>query len=359
MTSIRVESVAKTFYDAKKKTANDVLKEMSFNVESGEFVAILGPSGCGKSTLLRLIAGLEGSTKGSIIIGDKDVTAVPAAERELAMVFQNYALFPHLTVRENIQFGLKARKVDPAVRDKRTDEISRLVELDTLLDRKPAALSGGQRQRVALARALVSGHNLVLMDEPLSNLDARLRAEMRRELRRIQQEMNLTVLYVTHDQVEAMTMADRVMLLRQGYVEQYAQPETLYNWPSSTAVARFIGSPPMNILNVADGEDYAFPAPANAPSTGLKLGVRPETIRLAPGDGLIAFASATVMHQEMLGADRLFFVELDNVERSAWTIRAEPSVQAATGSTITLYTRPETVRWFDADERALLAPETV
>lgn len=356
MTEVQVQDLVKSFQEPKTGKETRVLKGMSFTVNEGDFVAILGPSGCGKSTLLRLIAGLEGATGGKLIIGGKDVTAVPAAKRELAMVFQNYALFPHLSVRDNIEFGLKARKVDAATRATRTAEAAKLMELEQLLDRKPAALSGGQRQRVALARALVSGHKLVLMDEPLSNLDARLRAEMRRSLRNLQQRLDLTVLYVTHDQVEAMTMADKVLLLREGYVEQYAAPPTLYNWPASIRVGRFVGSPPMNLLNLS-GDEYRglettsaqvnkdnFPAGNGGEIT---MGIRPEDLRFTGRDGDVQVGTALVDHAELLGSDRLYFLTAGNAERSALTIRTTPRVQVSVGDTVTLFTAAEDIRWFD------------
>lgn len=369
MTEVQVSNLVKSFQDPKTGKETQVLKGLNFTVTEGDFVAILGPSGCGKSTLLRLIAGLEGATRGKLIIGGKDVTAVPAAKRELAMVFQNYALFPHLTVRDNIQFGLKARNVDATTRDTRTAEAAELMELEQLLDRKPAALSGGQRQRVALARALVSGHKLVLMDEPLSNLDARLRAEMRRSLRNLQQQLDLTVLYVTHDQVEAMTMADKVLLLREGHVEQYASPPTLYNWPASTRVGRFVGSPPMNLINLTGDELRSYHAAAgrevtaNLPSDlaghsgHITMGIRPEDLRFTRRDGDIEVGTALVEHAELLGSDRLYFLTVDKAEKSALTIRTTPRVQVAVGQQATLFTAPEDIRWFDHESGLSLDAE--
>lgn len=346
MTSVLADQLSKTFYDAKAKTENRVIDGLSFTVDEGEFVAILGPSGCGKSTLLRLIAGLEGSTEGRIVIGGEDVTDRPAANRSLAMVFQNYALFPHLSVSENIQFGLKARKVDKNERQKRVREAAELLELDQLLDRKPAALSGGQRQRVALGRALVSGHNLVLMDEPLSNLDARLRAEMRRELRSLQQRLGLTVLYVTHDQVEAMTMADRVLVMREGNIEQYATPATLYREPASVSVARFVGSPPMNIIEPALGETFPRLSPETA-GGDLILGIRPEDIEFTPSGDMVEFAEGIIAQQELLGADRLFFVDLDGEQTV--TVRTKPTYDIPTGERVKLHASATAARWFDPD----------
>ena len=234
----------------KRWTDIPAVDDVTFTVPDGSLTVLLGPSGCGKSTILRLIAGLESSTSGTIAIGGKDVTHMDPATRGVSMVFQSYALFPHLTVRENILFGLKVRGIAPADRRARLEKAARMVGLADLLNRKPAQLSGGQRQRVALARSIVSRRPVCLMDEPLSNLDAKLRAEMRDEIRTLQQKLRLTMVYVTHDQVEAMTMADQVVLLRQGRVEQIGQPHELYEHPQTTFAAQFLGSPPMNLLRI-------------------------------------------------------------------------------------------------------------
>jgi sn-glycerol 3-phosphate transport system ATP-binding protein len=260
--------------------------KVSLKVPEGSLTVLLGPSGCGKSTILRLIAGLEGVTSGAIFIGGKEVTHIDPARRGVSMVFQSYALFPHLNVRENILFGLKVRGVPPAERDKRLREAARMVGLAGLLTRKPVQLSGGQRQRVALARSIVSRRRVCLMDEPLSNLDAKLRAEMRDEIRTLQQKLRLTMIYVTHDQVEAMTMADQVVLLNQGRVEQAGPPHELYERPRTTFAAQFLGSPPMNLLNAAliaeHGTLSAACGPslaADCPSEGF-IGVRPEDVQV-------------------------------------------------------------------------------
>ena len=227
--------------------------DVSFEAGAGKMLVLLGPSGCGKSTTLRLIAGLEVATAGRVAIGGVDVTHLPPAERRLSMVFQSYALFPHLSVAENIIFGLRVRRVPAAERAARLDRVARLLGLDGLLTRKPSQLSGGQQQRVALGRALIAETPVCLMDEPLSNLDAQLRLEMRREIRSLQQSLGITMVYVTHDQTEAMSMADQVILLRDGRVEQDAAPERLYARPATAFAARFIGTPPMNVLTLADG----------------------------------------------------------------------------------------------------------
>jgi sn-glycerol 3-phosphate transport system ATP-binding protein len=280
---------------------------ISFEVPANRFVVLLGPSGCGKSTTLRLIAGLEEVTAGRILIHQTDVTALPPSSRRLSMVFQNYALFPHLSVAENIVFGLKVRRVDPAARRERLSRVAALVGLSELLERKPAQLSGGQRQRVALARAIIAEHPICLMDEPLSNLDARLRHDMRIEIHSLQRRLAMTVVYVTHDQVEAMSMADHIILMRDGRIEQEGAPEELYSRPVSTFAAGFIGTPPMNLLDLADAAGGAAIAGAEGSAVlqgsgaGLKLGVRPEDIRLSDTTGV----PARLVNAEYLGADTI------------------------------------------------------
>jgi len=264
--------------------ASRALDGITFEAEQGTLVVLLGPSGCGKSTTLRLIAGLDQPTAGSIRIAGRDVTRLPPAARGIAMVFQSYALFPHLTVAENIVFGLRVRKVPG--REAKLERVARLLGLEKLLGRKPSQLSGGQQQRVALARAIIAESPVCLMDEPLSNLDAQLRGEMRREIRALQQRLGITMVYVTHDQTEAMTMADRVVLLKDGRIEQVGSPEELYARPATAFTASFIGSPPMNLLRL-NGK-------------GALTGVRPEDMRLAES-GL----EAVVESVEYLGADTL------------------------------------------------------
>jgi sn-glycerol 3-phosphate transport system ATP-binding protein len=236
----------------KRWSTFDAVKDASFTVAPGTLTVLLGPSGCGKSTTLRLIAGLDAATSGQILIGGKDVTAAPPARRGLAMVFQNYALFPHLSVAENIVFGLKVRRVSAADRARRLKKATDMLGLGALLERKPSQLSGGQQQRVALGRAIVAEAPVCLMDEPLSNLDAQLRHDMRKEIRSIQRSLNMTMVYVTHDQIEAMSLADQVILMRNGAIEQKASPTELYLKPATSFTARFIGTPPMNLLALAD-----------------------------------------------------------------------------------------------------------
>src|SRR5210317_565967 len=226
------------------------VSDVSFQVDKGSFVILLGPSGCGKSTTLRMIAGLEEVSSGKLFIDGQDLTSAPPAQRNLSMVFQSYALFPHLSVSENILFGLKVRKVSTNEQLSRLERVSEIVGLSDLLDRKPAQLSGGQRQRVALARAIIAENPICLMDEPLSNLDAKLRQEMRAEIRSLQQRLGMTVVYVTHDQSEAMSMGDKVILLKDGKVVQEGTPDALYDRPATAFAASFIGTPPMNLMKV-------------------------------------------------------------------------------------------------------------
>ncbi|MFT6302540.1 MAG: sn-glycerol 3-phosphate transport system ATP-binding protein [Granulosicoccus sp.] len=248
----------------------DAVKNISFDVEEGEFVALLGPSGCGKSTTLKMIAGLEQPDGGTIEIDGQNVVNKSPGKRNLSMVFQSYALFPHLSVKENIIFGLKARKVPKAERMKRLHSAIEMVDLGPHIDKKPGQLSGGQSQRVALARSIVSNAPLCLMDEPLSNLDTKLRADMRSEIRALQKQLKLTVIYVTHDQIEAMSMADKIILLNEGGIEQAAAPEAFYDRPETSFVASFIGHPPMNLITCDD----------------VQVGVRPEHVSIVDSSGL-------------------------------------------------------------------------
>ena len=262
---------------------------VSFEAAAGCLLVLLGPSGCGKSTTLRLIAGLEQVSSGRVRIGDADVTGLPPAERRISMVFQSYALFPHLSVAENVVFGLRVRGMPATERGARLARVAALLGLEKLLQRKPSQLSGGQQQRVALGRAIIAETPVCLMDEPLSNLDAQLRQEMRREIRALQQKLGITMVYVTHDQTEAMTMADQVVLLRDGRVEQDGTPDDLYSRPANVFAARFIGSPPMNVIAGAPGV-----------ADDRLLGVRPEDVRLA-AEGM----PACVESVEYLGADSI------------------------------------------------------
>jgi multiple sugar transport system ATP-binding protein len=285
MSEIVLDEVSKEYADG-----TIAVSDLNLDIRDGEFVVLVGPSGCGKTTALRMIAGLEGISRGTISIGDKVVNAVPPKERDIAMVFQNYALYPHMTVYDNMAFGLKLRKLSKEEIDRRVREAADILGLEELLQRKPKALSGGQRQRVAMGRAIVREPKAFLMDEPLSNLDAKLRVQMRTEIARIQHDLNVTTIYVTHDQVEAMTMGDRVAVIRKGKLQQVDTPQRLYDLPVNLFVAGFIGSPAMNMveatISTANGS-------AHVEFGGQRLRVPPEV--LASHAGLRAFEGGSVV----------------------------------------------------------------
>jgi sn-glycerol 3-phosphate transport system ATP-binding protein len=313
------------------------VEDISFSAPAGHLVALLGPSGCGKSTTLRLIAGLETASAGSIRIADRDVTALPPAKRGVSMVFQSYALFPHLSVAENILFGLKVRDVPKPERTARLSRAAGILGLETLLDRKPSQLSGGQQQRVALGRAIVAETKVCLMDEPLSNLDAQLRVEMRREIRALQRRLGMTMLYVTHDQVEAMTMADQVVLMRNGRIEQDAAPAALYEKPATIFAARFVGTPPMNVIPAAlVPADLAQPP---RPRDTLAIGIRPEAVRLA-ANGM----AATVVAVEYLGADTLIDTRVSD---QSFIVRVGGRANVNVGDNVHLAWEAAAAHWFD------------
>ncbi|HEX7337730.1 MAG TPA: ABC transporter ATP-binding protein [Gemmatimonadales bacterium] len=272
MASIRLNGVEKVY-----PNGHVAAKGLDLQILDGEFMVLVGPSGCGKSTALRMIAGLETPTAGQIMIGDQDVTALPPQARDVAMVFQTYALYPHMTVRQNLAFGLRMRGAEPSVIDRRVDEAARALGLEPVLGRKPAQLSGGQRQRVALGRAIVREPKVFLFDEPLSNLDAKLRVETRAELARLHRRLGATVVYVTHDQEEAMTLGSRVAVMLDGFLQQVAPPMELYRQPANRFVAAFVGSPGMNFL---PGDIMGGKGPAREP--GLTLGVRPHDVTIVP-----------------------------------------------------------------------------
>ncbi len=297
MSTIEVKNLCKYWGD------NPAVDDISFVVPSGSFTVLLGPSGCGKSTTLRLIAGLENASTGSVFINNKDVSSLAADKRDLSMVFQSYALFPHLSVAENIVFGLRVRRVAKDERRFRLNKTAELLGLSDLLQRKPAEISGGQQQRVALGRAIIAEKPICLMDEPLSNLDAKLRHEMRLEIRKLQQSLGITMVYVTHDQTEAISMADQVVLMNKGRIEQIATPDEIYIQPATKFSARFIGTPPMNLLPMEQqfisGTKFAVTVPFS--EEPLDMGLRPEDIFINESGSY----EATVSAVEYLGADTL------------------------------------------------------
>jgi multiple sugar transport system ATP-binding protein len=321
MAAITFDDVTKTYGDGYR-----AVSDLDLDVKDGEFVVLVGPSGCGKTTALRMIAGLEEISSGQIRIGDRVVNNLPPGDRDVAMVFQNYALYPHMTVAENIGFALRMRKVPKAEARKRITETARVIGLTDHLDRKPRQLSGGQRQRVAMGRAIVREPQVFLMDEPLSNLDAKLRVQMRAEISRIQRQLNVTTVYVTHDQVEAMTMGDRVAVMRKGLLQQFDAPQRLYEKPANLFVASFIGSPAMNMLEgVLARTDNGIVCrigladlPVPAERTGLEaalgrtiaVGIRPEALDLATGDGRPTLRGR-VETVEALGPEQLAHVSIE------------------------------------------------
>ncbi len=303
------------------------ITDLSLIIEKGQFCALLGPSGCGKSTLLRMIAGLEEVTEGNILISGNDVTDTPPAKRGIAMVFQSYALYPHLTVRQNIGFSMSVAHAAKAHIEKRTNEVAHMLQLEQLLDRRPAQLSGGQRQRVAIGRALVREPEVFLFDEPLSNLDALLRVQMRLELAKLHKRLKATMVYVTHDQVEAMTLADKIVVLDNGQISQVGSPLELYNLPANKFVASFIGTPAMNFLAVEVSQmsgrsstiriaespkikiSTRFETSKETATDGFEIGIRPEHIRLAPQDKSKSDLSGMVDIVEQLGNLTVLYVD--------------------------------------------------
>ncbi|MCB8821142.1 ABC transporter ATP-binding protein [Microvirga rosea] len=336
MTSLSLSNIKKNFGKV------EVIRGVDLSVDDGEFVVFVGPSGCGKSTLLRMISGLEDISSGVLRIGGRTVNETPPARRGVAMVFQSYALYPHLNVRDNMGFGLKVRKVPTEERARRINDAARTLKLEPLLDRYPRELSGGQRQRVAIGRAIVGDPEVFLFDEPLSNLDAELRVHMRSELASLHKRLGSTMIYVTHDQIEAMTLADKIVVLRDGLVEQVGTPRDLYERPGNLFVAQFIGSPKMNILPFGS----VAKALPGSPGRASHVGMRPEDLTLTdPGSGLV---SGRVLLSEYTGASSLLHVELPGGE--VFLVAYDgPSIEPDTLLGLTI--APDRLHFFDSDGR--------
>lgn len=362
MRKVELKGITKS-YDGK----TNVLKGIDVTIEPGEFFVLVGPSGCGKSTMLRMIAGLESITSGELVLDGKRANALSPSERDLSMVFQNYALYPHLTVEQNITFGLHVKQVSKKEQKVRCEDVCAMLGLTDYMKRKPRELSGGQRQRVALARAVVTEAPLCLMDEPLSNLDAKLRAKMRSEIRQLQRKLGLTMIYVTHDQTEAMTMADRMMILSDGNVQQIGRPLDVYNHPENTFVASFIGSPPMNLIEaeisdsvlIADGR-WMTPITSEMKkrigTDKLTLGVRPEHITLAKESepGFLV----QVANVEVLGTETL--ITFDFGEAAQWIAKWNGQCDILPGERIRISVKDEHLALFSTEtgERIYDPPET-
>ena len=342
MTSLALKNMTKSFGPV------EVIRDIDLAIEDGEFVVFVGPSGCGKSTLLRMIAGLEDITSGDLVIGTRTMNDVPAAKRGVAMVFQSYALYPHLTVRENMGFGLKVRKLKPPDIRQRVDEAAATLKLDALMERYPRELSGGQRQRVAIGRAIVGHPQVFLFDEPLSNLDAELRVHMRAEIAALHNRLSNTMIYVTHDQIEAMTLADRIVVLREGRIEQVGTPRELYASPANVFVAQFIGSPKMNISPAASlagqmaGTEFDLKGAA-------RVGIRPEHLRIVPaGEGQL---QGRVAVSEYTGAGSLLHIEVSEV--GTFLVVQEGQAGADHGEPVGLSFSNENLHLFDEAGLAL------
>ena len=332
MASISLRNVVKRYGNDAR--AVQVIHGVNAEIKDGEFIVIVGPSGCGKSTLLRMVAGLEEVSGGEIAIADKVVNDVEPAQRDIAMVFQNYALYPHMSVYDNMAYGLRIKNVPTDQIRASVDKAAKILELGHLLERKPRELSGGQRQRVAMGRAIVRQPKVFLFDEPLSNLDAKLRAQTRLEIQKLHQELGITSLFVTHDQVEAMTLAQRMIVMNGGVMEQFGTPEEVYHRPASTFVASFIGSPPMNLLKNGPGA-----------RKGATMGIRPEHLDIGT-DSNQGWAMQ-VDNVELLGAERLVY---GRVGEEGVIVRIEESAHSPVrGTTIKVAPREDRLHWFDAE----------
>ncbi|MEP6646381.1 MAG: sn-glycerol-3-phosphate ABC transporter ATP-binding protein UgpC [Saprospiraceae bacterium] len=355
MADVKVINFVKRYGDT------DAVSNLSLDIKDKEFVVLCGPSGCGKSTTLRMIAGLEDITSGELYIGDKLVNAIAPKDRDIAMVFQNYALYPHMTVYQNMAFGLKLKKVKQSEIQKRVEEAAKVVGLEPYLKRRPGTLSGGQRQRVALGRAIVRNPRVFLFDEPLSNLDAKLRVQMRMEISKLQRKLGVTTIYVTHDQTEAMTMADRIAVMKDGLLQQFDTPMNMYNHPANLFVAGFIGSPAMNLIkghlddfSVFTSEtnelkiDLQKYAPATKTNATVMIGIRPENIHGDNGLNIPSYASISVMPDaiEPMGSDSFLYFKIG---QQTWIARLLPETKLTPGLPITLFIDRSKLHFFDTE----------
>ena len=322
MSTVKLEHITKKY-----PNGFEAVKDFNLEIGDKEFIIFVGPSGCGKSTTLRMVAGLEEITSGDLYIDGKRMNDVEPKDRDIAMVFQNYALYPHMTVYDNMAFGLKIRKLPKEEIDKKVHEAAKILDLEHLLDRKPKALSGGQRQRVAMGRAIVRNPKVFLMDEPLSNLDAKLRGQMRIEISKLHQNLGTTIIYVTHDQTEAMTLGTRIVVMKDGVVQQVDTPENLYEKPGNKFVAGFIGAPQMNMVTADVVENLYDANDAERANKDAKI-------------------HATIRVYEMLGAETYLYFDMD---QATWTARVDPSVKVKPGETIDLYMNTEKLHAFDLD----------
>ncbi|MCW8207079.1 sn-glycerol-3-phosphate ABC transporter ATP-binding protein UgpC [Verminephrobacter aporrectodeae subsp. tuberculatae] len=352
MAAIRMHGLVKRFGEV------SVIPSLDLDIRDEEFVVFVGPSGCGKSTLLRIIAGLEPVDGGDLFIGDRRVNDVPPAQRDIAMVFQDYALYPHMTVRDNMGFGLEMRNTPKDEIRRRVDRAAGMLRIAPYLDRKPKALSGGQRQRVAMGRAMVRNPKVFLFDEPLSNLDAKLRGEVRTEIKALAQQIRTTMVFVTHDQVEAMTMADRIVVLRAGVVQQFGTPEEVYKSPANQFVAGFMGSPTMNFFAVRaegthvrmdDGTPFPMPPRCAGVTGSATLGVRPEHMQVLSGDAPGLRVQVSVV--EPLGSDTLVYFDRGGTR---YVVRAQPDLPVRPGNAITLGFEMDKSHLFHTTDGAVL-----
>ena len=368
MARVVLRNVLKNY---KKGVLKDTLRNINLDIEDGEFIVFVGPSGCGKSTLLRMVAGLEDITEGELLIDDKYMNDVPPVDRGVGMVFQSYALYPHLNVRKNMEFGLKLKKVNQETIDKRVNDAAAKLGLDALMDRKPKALSGGQRQRVAIGRSIVQQPHVFLFDEPLSNLDAALRVKMRIEIAKLHKELNSTIIYVTHDQVEAMTLADRIVVLSplkdnaESNLEQFGTPLDLYHNPKNKFVAGFIGSPKMNFLkgqlieigegkckvklNTGDVITACVDASKAAVGDKVELGIRPEHLVPVDHSNATSRLSGTVQVAEHLGAESFVYMDVDGED---FTVKATAEIPVEAGDQLEVGIPAEACYLFDQNEQA-------